>query len=48
LGGDSIESVGCDLQPFGTNDVELVSLNVVSWNQVAPWLRQVEGLQRAV
>lgn len=43
----SITGVGWQFQPFGINDLEMVSQIFTSWNQMAEWLRRVDGARAA-
>ena len=43
----STNSVDVRFQPFGFNDLELVDQNIASWNRIASWLRQIDGLNRS-
>ena len=36
------------LREIETGDEDLVDQNRASWNQLALWLRQIDGLRRAV
>jgi hypothetical protein len=43
--GGSINEVGWRFQPFRINDLEMVDQMFASWNRIASWLRQIDGLQ---
>jgi hypothetical protein len=45
--GGSIDYLGSRFRSFEINELELVSLNFTSWNQVTGWLRTVGELRRA-
>ena len=43
----SIANADRDAALFGINELELVSLNFTSWNQLDGWPRQVDRLRQA-